>query len=317
MSVEIKPVFVCGNSRSGTTVLAKSLSMLDGTFMFDELHYYDELASKKKRYDKRSIMDCLYSRYKSGYFGSRTQPVTCPWVGLNGGENPLKVMFDQVSAELHCPILIEQTPANVRFIPEILATFPDARIIVLVRDYRDVLLSQKSKWKRKFRGGAKTPWLETIRAFVNYNPILIALIWKKNYQKIPSSESVLCLRYEDLITDPKKQLSLVCTFLNEPFDPVILDVAFVGSSLSNDSSSRGFSSTNTGNWKKSLPYLDCVIADTLCGNIAADFGYDRQNHSFFSCLVAFVSRALGVLLRLPFLVFLNRHRLRAQLRYLR
>ena len=51
----------------------------------------------------------------------------------------------------------DQTPRNVFYIADILELYPEARIINMIRDPRDVLLSQKRKWKRRFLGGSDMP----------------------------------------------------------------------------------------------------------------------------------------------------------------
>ena len=44
----------------------------------------------------------------------------------------------------------------------------------MIRDPRDVMLSQKNKWKRRFLGAKQIPLREVVRSYVNYNPILIS-----------------------------------------------------------------------------------------------------------------------------------------------
>lgn len=44
----------------------------------------------------------------------------------------------------------------------------------MVRDPRDVLLSQKYKWKIRFLGANNIPYREVLRCWANYHPIAIA-----------------------------------------------------------------------------------------------------------------------------------------------
>ena len=48
----------------------------------------------------------------------------------------------------------DQTPRNIFYIKEILELYPTSKIINMVRDPRDVLLSQKLKWRRRLIGRA-------------------------------------------------------------------------------------------------------------------------------------------------------------------
>lgn len=68
----------------------------------------------------------------------------------------------------------EQTPHYLFSSREILRAYPDARIINMIRDPRDVVLSQRSKWRRRFLGGASIPVVEDIRTWCNYHPWLVS-----------------------------------------------------------------------------------------------------------------------------------------------
>ena len=46
------------------------------------------------------------------------------------------------------------------YLENILSYFPNAKVINMVRGQRDVLLSQKDKWKKKFLGTLKIPLSE-------------------------------------------------------------------------------------------------------------------------------------------------------------
>ena len=85
-----------------------------------------------------------------------------------------KLFLNTITKENKAFISCEQTPKNLYYIEEILKYFPDAFIINLVRDQRDVLLSQKNKWRRKFLGANQIPFFEALRSYINYHPILIA-----------------------------------------------------------------------------------------------------------------------------------------------
>ena len=50
----------------------------------------------------------------------------------------------------------------------------------MVGDQRDVLLSQKNKWKRRFLGSSSIPLSEAIRSYINYHPILTAKVWNSS-----------------------------------------------------------------------------------------------------------------------------------------
>ena len=73
----------------------------------------------------------------------------------------LKTVTDQNKSIISC----EQTPKNMYYLEEILSHFPNAKVINMVRDQRDVFVVSKNKWKRKFLGASGIPLFEAIRSF--------------------------------------------------------------------------------------------------------------------------------------------------------
>jgi hypothetical protein len=96
----------------------------------------------------------------------------------------------------------EKTPWNIRVLRKFLGAFPEARILHIVRDPRDVVLSLRKK-----RGGRE--WLRW------------AAIWLASVAAIQpyrARESVLELRYEELCTSPESTLCEMTEFLGVEFD---------------------------------------------------------------------------------------------------
>jgi hypothetical protein len=100
------------------------------------------------------------------------------------------------------PVWAEKTPWNIRVIGRFLGTFPEARVIHIVRDVRDVVLSFRRKKRcRDVLPGAAV-WLASVAAI----------------QPHRRRGNVLEIRYEDLCTEPEATLRQVCGFLEVGFD---------------------------------------------------------------------------------------------------
>lgn len=100
--------------------------------------------------------------------------------------------------------LVEKTPVHVFYVPVIERYFPDARIIVMLRDGRDVTCSLRQR-----HGGFEScvqQWIETARAT----------------SRNSDDPQVKVIRYEDLVHAPRPTLESVCEFLGEPFDETML-----------------------------------------------------------------------------------------------
>jgi Sulfotransferase family len=155
----------------------------------------------------------------------------------------------------HCKqVACDHTPRNVYYLREILALYPDARLIVMVRDARDVLASQKKKWLMRFRGHNDDPLLEALRLKINYHPVTTSLLWKAAItagDKFADHPRVRRVRFEDLVREPTAQAMEICEFLALPYETGILGIAQVNSSYDAPSSETpGLNPNVAGRWKR-------------------------------------------------------------------
>jgi len=92
---------------------------------------------------------------------------------------------------------VEKTPANIICVGRFLRTFPEARFIHIVRDPRDTVLSIMKRGKGSSALNASETWITRVAAI----------------QPWRSSERVLEIRYEDLVTEPDRTLGKITSFL--------------------------------------------------------------------------------------------------------
>ena len=115
----------------------------------------------------------------------------------------------------HSEISCDQTPENIFYLKEILDYFPEAKIINMVRDPRDVLLSQKNKWKRRYFGASSIPFNEVTRSYFNYHPITMSKIWNtvifssNNFQ---NDKRFKTIHFENLLLNSKTVILELCNF---------------------------------------------------------------------------------------------------------
>ncbi len=274
-------IFIAGNSRSGTTLMGRILGKHPDIFTFNELHFLEE---KWMPVDEKVWMthadavlnfSNLISIERDGYLKKRQSE---KYIGESeknlSNSNSEKISFAELyrlflyyeTRRNQKKIPCEKTPRNVLYINELLRIYPGCKIICLVRDPKDVLLSQKKKWKRRFLGAAASiPLRESIRARINYHPFIISKLWNANAQAISghiNKESVKVVYFENLIADPNKTIQEICSFLEVPFREIMLEVEQKGSSLKTDKTNAShIDSTRTGNWKDGLNSTELFICE--------------------------------------------------------
>jgi hypothetical protein len=162
----------------------------------------------------------------------------------------------------------EKTPHNVRHFAWIAERFPEARLIHVIRDGRDVVCSAREHGERRWIDGT---WVWSLQP----RPTdWYAHAWVADTQhgmRFRGHPGYLEVRYEDLATDPETTLRGICAFLGEPFDPAMIPDAPPGASAAPDQGRPNAGSI--GRWQRDLTPADRAIVETICGPRLRELGY--------------------------------------------
>jgi len=318
-----KQIFIVGSSRSGTTMMGRILGNHSDIFTFKELHFFGDIwvnnnDKKLNRDEQVQLLSRLFCIQERGIFSQnsftefKTKSEKILAQDISSALKIYELFLTTISKKNSSSISCEQTPKNLYYLEEILDFFPDAKVINLVRDQRDVLLSQKNKWKRRFLGAKSIPLIEAIRSFVNYHPILTAKVWDSSlYQttKFRSNSRVKIIKFEDLLLDSRIQVQDICRFLEIDFQENMLKVPVIGSSTENDSKSElVIDSSKINKWKKGgLTKSEIYLSQSLSCNMMDEFGYEKEDFTFPPIMVVVHFISLPFKLGLAFA--LNYHRI--------
>ncbi len=260
-----KYIFIVGNSRSGTTLLSRILSNHDKVFSFKEIHFFEKIVNYKKdksiQYNEsKEILSKLLGIQDLGLFNYKEKKeylneAACLLKKKKYNFLELYILFlNYIVKKNSSSISCEHTPNNIFYLDEILENIPNSIVINIVRDPRDVLLSQKNKWKRRFLGASKIPFKEVLRSYFNYHPLTISRIWNSSIdfsKKYINNKRVLTIKFEDLIIDPEIVIRKICSFTELDYDSKMLDVPVKGSSIVKDfTTKKGFDKSKIGRWQK-------------------------------------------------------------------
>ena len=319
-----KQIFVVGNSRSGTTMMGRILNNHLDIFTFKELHFFGQLWSEKDKEQKINKIESikLFSKLlciqKFGIF-QQDNPSQFDEVSKSVLEQDiytrikifnlfLKYSVGQNNSSISC----NQTPRDVFYINEILENFPEAKIINMMRDPRDILLSQKNKWKRRYLGASSIPFREAVRSYFNYHPITISKIWNTSVSAALSknSNNIISIQFENLVENSEKEIKKLCLFLGIHFSEDLLQVPNIGSSTNADKSNvLGLDNQNTSKWKKGgLMNAEIYICQKMCKNNMRDLNYEFKRFRFFPLFTTVLILTFPVKIFISFL--LNLHRIK-------
>ncbi len=321
------PVFVVGNSRSGTTMMGHILRNHPMIFtLHHELHFFEQLCASRDygrvlTFDEAVGLaarllcidhDSYWRQGDPSRFTGEAETVV-----LSIQDSPLTpvVVFERflryVAMKNGKPVPCDQTPRYVLYIADILRLYPDARVINMIRDPRPVLLSQKYKWKRRWKGYRNFPLKESIRTKINYHPVTISLIWKASVRAVsPFTDHprVLVVKYEDLLREPEAEVRRICTFLGVDFHAEMLDIPQGGSSLRSFTTKKGIDGSRLDAWKREggLTRTEIYLCQKITGPLMERYGYEPLPVGVNPLVLLWYFLLLPVKLSLSFVLNLKR-----------
>jgi hypothetical protein len=158
----------------------------------------------------------------------------------------------------------DKTPYYVMHIPKLLEWFPDAQIVHLIRDGRDVALSLFGRQ----------------HDFYVYNAYFAAEYWESYVEKGRAlgsrlgADQYLELRYEDLITHPDATMRTLCAFLGEDFSAELFDVAAVDDPGKTPLVHKPLQADNAGKWRSKMSAAQIRAFESVSGKTLREFGYE-------------------------------------------
>ena len=177
------------------------------------------------------------------------------------------------------PRWAEKTPLNVRHLDWIAARFPEARIIHVLRDGRDVVCSMREHPDRRWVAGG---WVKVHRP----QPIeAYAARWVRDTtagMRMRGDPRYREVRYEDLVANPVETVSGLCEWLGESVDAAWLDgivngwPAVTGSApddTGKPDARGGITTTSVGRWQQDLAGADREAVRRIAGARLVELGY--------------------------------------------
>ena len=288
------PIFIVGNARSGTTMMGCILGNHPAVYtVMNELHFFDKLwspaATDRKLSGEETIQlaakllniqaNSIFFQEDTDKFQERARQIVQHLPGTQFSAVEVYAHFlHAVTAEREKRISCEQTPQYIYYLQDILSLFPDAKVIHMLRDPRDVLLSMKNKWQGRFLNKKQSNLKNSFHLWVHYHPIFTSRFWQTAIEKaerLSDDPRVYVVRFEDVLKFPDKTVTKICAFLGLKYHPDMLNVPIVSSSfIPEDPANAKIDPTRAENWKKGgLNSAELFINQIITGRLMQKFGY--------------------------------------------
>jgi hypothetical protein len=271
------PVFVLGCPRSGTTLLYHML-LSSGNFAVyrAESQVFNLLEPRfgglSQAANRRRLLAAwqdteLFRRTGLDWnIVSREVMANC----RNGGDF-LRIVMEAMARRQGVQRWADCTPEHLLHLDRIKRTIPDALIIHIIRDGRDVALSlEKQAWIRPFVWDRRKT-LEVAAVYWDW------IVRKGCQDGRPLGGDYVEVRFEDLVLDPHKVLERLGPFIGQELDYDKIERVGIGSVSQPNSSFRAEMEQGecgpVGRWKTSLSPDQLERLEALVGETLQELGY--------------------------------------------
>ena len=270
-------VFLVGCPRSGTTLLQRMVNAHSQVAVMPEAHWIYQLSVQRKgmtpeRTVKDDIVSALLEHPKFARLG-----ITCDQLLALAGENQratysafVQRIFDLYGKMQGKDLVGNKTPALVRRLEVVHELWPEARIVHLIRDGRDVFLSLRNRPLHNRDAGSGLGWTE--------DPVSTAgLWWELNVQMGRKAGEALGpqlyheMLYETLVNQPAQACAALCAFLEVPYSDAMLRFYESGKT------EKDLRPITPGlrNWRSQMSAQDVEVFESAAGRTLDDLGYWR------------------------------------------
>lgn len=274
--------FVVGTGRCGSTLLQAMLSSHSRLYIPPELRYFG-------RHDPAAgFTDPLEDRDLEAYLDRCARDIWWTDMGMDrtafedavrGGVRSARDIYLWLLAHIadkrgsRKPRLGEKTPYYALLADRIQALFPRAKFIHLYRDPRDVVASYLEQY-----------WVSDGTALHCARYIKIVFVRLRRLAERVGPERYCEVRYEALVEHPERELTRLCAFLGEAYDPAMLEFGkredpgylevekeFKGMTQ------EALTSSRIGRYAANMTPRQIWMVERMLGPLLAEHGYERAS----------------------------------------
>jgi Sulfotransferase family len=287
--------FIAGQAKSGTTLVAALLDNHPELLVLpQETAYFPTVLRKYGDAGRRAQFDYLtkesfsrvlfggepkwreheYKDFPQQEFHETFERIA--FERANVQSDLLALMAEAYAETIGAPLdrikrWIEKTPANRNHVDEIFTRFPQAKLLVTLRDPRAILATQIA--------------LEKTRQTKRFSVYYVIAHWRvaaKLARRVRAGDVPgLFVPFEQLVSEPASIMKSVCDYLEVQFDPeVVLTPTKIGEPWGGNSAAQiAFSKVSAepaSRWEKELSEDEIGWVERHCRDLMPEFGYEPR-----------------------------------------
>lgn len=294
--------FVMGHARSGTTLLMRLLRLHEEVHCNYQAHFFSRKPMLKSLVDSPEAEEWLTRKSNRWNQGRDLSPLVL--------RTAADFIMERDAAREGKHIVGDKSPSSTihgQIVRDTHLIYPDAKIIYIVRDGRDVLISERfrnfveeSKFltseDKRIMADLRTdsvPFSDGRRSIFTETSIRnIAKRWVDDLNEIDSESKRLydgkyiSLRYEDMLSQPFTELSRLWQFLGVQKMDQMLEKKLTEEMSSNPDEewqaqrNEGIASFlpkgQAGNWQRLFTARDKALFKEVAGDVLVKWGYEKD-----------------------------------------
>ncbi len=278
------PVFIVGVGRSGTSLLQSMLHAHPEIAVLPETHFFRKYVARPldrwrheqagaEAFHRTLLDDDEYQRAEipadetlSPFLNDKRTLDLCAVYAR---------LLWMYRSQKEATVVGEKDPRLIDYLPKLKRAFPEARIVHIVRDPRDVLLSRRNaEWS-----SGRPDWMHvcTYRAQIAHGRTEGSCTFGGRYMEV---------RYEDVVTEPEETLKAVAGHIGVSYTDAMLAFqesaeALVGEKEQDwkEETTGPLLQNNTGKWRGRLSPWQIRLTERVCAPAFDWFGYEAAGRA--------------------------------------
>jgi hypothetical protein len=293
--------FILGHARSGTTLLMRLVRLHPEVHCNYQAHFFTRKPLLKSLVDTPEAEEWLTRKSNRWNHGRDLSPLVLRAVA--------DIMMERDAAREGKRIVGDKSPSSTihgQAVHDLYAVYPDAKIVYIVRDGRDVIISERFRnfvEESKFLTAEDKRIIADLRqdptSFSNGRRSIFtdsfirrtAGDWAHDLQETEDEsrrlfgDNFYCLRYEDLLERPFAEMKKLWVFLGVDADPtpekIILDEMSSNpdeewQSRRNEDIASFLPKGQAGNWTRLFSAQDKFAFKSATGKMLVRWGYEKS-----------------------------------------
>ncbi|MEO0375512.1 MAG: sulfotransferase [Cyanobacteria bacterium P01_A01_bin.17] len=275
------PIFLVGCPRSGTTLLQQMLDAHPDVAIAPETFFMERFWLQRNRYGPlaqdssfHQLLEDIIALPEFDEMG--LSPIDfrkAAWQSERTYPAVFHLLLEQFSELSEAKVVGEKTPKHILHMEALLQFFPAARFIHIVRDPRAVATSwQQVPWSTGSLTGDTRVWRRYVTKTRYCSPLVKSVL--------------LTLHYEQLVSQPERELHALCRFLDLEYQSAMMNYARRESQLVNvarepwkANARRPLSRSSLNRWQTELSSSALLKIEAAAGSEMKYFGYQPVTHT--------------------------------------